>query len=55
MTVININPQDPALAGCMATFTGQIVNLWAIQQDSITLEDIAHGLFFARDRKYNFK
>lgn len=46
MTVLNINPQDPSLAGCMATFTGQIVNLWNIDQDSITLEDIAHGLAF---------
>jgi hypothetical protein len=46
MTVTSINPQDPALAGCMATYTGKIVNLWDIKQDSIELEDIAHGLAF---------
>lgn len=46
MTVTSINPQDPSLAGCMATYTGKIVNLWDIKQDSIELEDIAHGLAF---------
>lgn len=42
----NINLNDPALAGCIITYSGKIVNLWNIDPESITLKDIAHGLAY---------
>lgn len=46
MTVAEIQPNNPALAGCMATVSGKIVNLFDLNPDDILLEDIAHGLAY---------
>ena len=43
MKVTIINSQYP---GHMAIYTGKLINLWDVEQDSIILEDIAHGLAY---------
>lgn len=43
-TVFDLDNKQIVQDGCMITYTGKLVNLFAFSADSLCIEDIAHGL-----------